>query len=114
EEATTTRPRPELSLASGRVDLSLPGVNISIGSIIDYFRARLGYPQRRLRGAIVVSGSAAAECAEGCYDFHVDLEGHLRNRRAHIVATAPQSEINRLISTVALQAGEHIDPYLLA
>lgn len=112
--ATTTKQRPgvpESSLDPGQVEIPVPAVNISISSIVDYFKSRWNIPQRRLRGGIVAVASDAPECSAGCYTFRISLGGPglLTVPRAR-----PTNEIDALIKDASRLALEHIDPYLLA
>ncbi len=112
--ATTTKKRmgaPEFSLDPGQVEIPVPAVNISISSIVDYFKSRWNLPQRRLRGGIVAVASDAPECAARCYTFRISLGGPglLTVPRARAA-----SEIDELIKDASRLALEHIDPYLLA
>lgn len=109
--ARTERPRRAMNLAYGQVDLTIPGVNISLESIIGYFKDKLGVRESRLHGGIVVNELGEPNCAVGWYRFHMDVEGV---RRAHVVRCRPKAEIHWLIQDVAVATGEAIDPYLLA
>lgn len=111
ETATTTKRRREVSLSHSQVELALPGFDLSISSIVDYFKAKLGRPRQRLRGSVVMLDSEAPECAEGCYTVFVDLEGPTP---AHFSRAAPKRDVEALVRGAARQAVETLDPYLLA
>jgi hypothetical protein len=111
--ATTTRTRPQVGLSNTQVEVTLPvGANISLSSIIAYFRSRFGYPQTRLRGGIVVSDSQDPKCAvAGCYTFFVNIDG----RQSYFFSsTYPKNEVRELIHETSLGAVARLDPYLLA
>jgi len=109
--ATTTKRRQEISLGHGQVELSLPAVELSIGSIVDSFRSRLGFPQEHVRGGIVNTVSTDPKCANGCYTFLLDLDGPTPD---HFSITEPKENINQLIREASRLAVEKLDPYLLA
>lgn len=112
QTAQTTRRRREIGLGAGRVDLAVPGFNLSINAVVDYFKALIGAPRERVRGGILAVGADTPECAEGCYRMFLSLEGRTTRR---FTLTAPAAmgvdEIIRRGSRVMM---EGLDPYLLA
>ncbi len=96
----------------GQVDLAIPGFNLSVNSMADYFKSKMGGQQDRLRGSIVESDSTAPECVDGCYTFFLRISSRDGNRFAAI--TAPRSDIEALLRNAARLTIENIDPYLLA
>jgi hypothetical protein len=109
--ATTSKRRPEVGLGRGQVELSLPVLNISIGSIVDYFKTKLGVPRRRLRGGIVNSDYRDGECVYGCYAILLYLDG---SSPKHFSVIGPKYEVDKLVREAARKAVETIDPFLLA
>ena len=109
--ATTTKRRREIGFNRGQVELSLPGFNVTIGSIVDYFKTKLGVSKERLRGGIVATTSLEPGCEEGCYIFLLSLDGR---RPEQFAVKRPKSEIDGLIREAARGAVEKLDPYLLA
>ncbi len=109
--ATTSKRRPEVGLSRGQVELSLPVLNISIGSIVDYFKTKLGVPRRRLRGGIVNSEYRGGVCVYGCYAILLYLEGR---EPKHFSVVGPKYDVDKLIRDAARKAVETIDPFLLA
>lgn len=112
ETALTTRRRREIGLGSGRVDLAVPGFNLSLNTIVDYLKNLIGAPRERVRGGIVAIQSQAPECAEGCYTMFLSLEGRsVRRLSLTAPATLGVEEIIRRSSRAMM---EELDPYLLA
>lgn len=110
--ATTKKRRKEIGLSRGQVDLAMPGINLSVRSVADYFRSKFGLKQERLRGGLVVVDSELPQCAAGCYAFHVDLDGS--TPKHFVVGPRPRAEIELLVREAARKAVEFLDPYLLA
>lgn len=98
----------------GQVQLALPGVDMSVGSIVNYFRSRLGENSDQVGGNIVVSHSTDERCQTevGCYTFFLTVRGPQGPRPVQI--THSQDEIDALIREAARASIRYVDPYLLA
>ncbi|HWA01543.1 MAG TPA: tetratricopeptide repeat protein [Caulobacterales bacterium] len=106
--ARNTRVPATKQLQEGQADLALPGLNVSIGALADYFKSKAGIRQDRLRGSIVISESAAPQCANThCYTFFLTLNGQPMR------TLADRPDIEPLLRDAARLMVENIDPYVL-